>query len=123
MPIFRFHCPACNLETDEFRRVANRDDPLACPRGHGAMVRRIMPTMVQADIQPYRAVVMDKETGRYPEIHSRKQHREFLARNDYVEVGNEMCDTEKRRLDDGPADAPMLSVEQLKKQGFVEEAF
>lgn len=86
------------------------------------MVRIIMPTMVQADIQPYRAVVVDKETGRYPEIHSRKQHREFLARNDYVEVGNEMCDTEKRRLDDGPADAPMLSVEQLKQQGFIEEA-
>lgn len=123
MPIYRMKCPVCGLASDEFRHIENRDDALKCPKDGAGMQRIIMPAMVQADIQPYRAVVMDKETGRYPEIHSRKQHREFLARNDYVEVGNEMCDTEKRRLDDGPADAPMLSVEQLKNQGFVEEAF
>lgn len=81
-----------------------------------------MPTMVQADIQPYISVAFDKETGKRAEIHSRKQHREFLRRNDYVEVGNEMGDTGKRRGNDGPADAPMLSVEELKRQGFVEEA-
>lgn len=85
------------------------------------MQRRIMPTMVQADIAPYRSVAIDKETGRPAEIHSRKQHREFLRRNDYVEVGNDGGKIKRR--DDGPADAPMLSVEQMKKAGFVEEAF
>lgn len=122
MPMYRFRCPSCTLATDEFRRVESRDDALICPKCKAGMVRIIMPTMVQPDIQPYRAVVIDKETGKVPVIESRKQHREFLRRNDYVEVGNEGCNMERKRLDDGPADAPMLSVEQLKQQGFIEEA-
>lgn len=111
----------CRLESDEFRRIDNRDDAPSCPKDGEPMERRIMPSMVQADIQPYRAVCIDKETGKYPAIQSRKQHREFLARNDYVEVGNDFG-TPSKRLDDGPADAPMLSVEEMKRQGFVEEA-
>lgn len=122
MPLYRFRCPVCSLATDEFRRVDNRDDPLICPKDRAAMLRVIMPAMVQPDIQPYRAVVVDKQTGKIPVIQSRKEHREFLRRNDYVEVGNDMGNTDTKRLDDGPADAPMLSVEQLKQQGFVEEA-
>lgn len=77
--------------------------------------------MVRGDIQPYRSVAVDKETGKRVNIESRRQHREFLARNDLVEVGNDFIPP--KRLDDGPADAPMLSVEEMKKQGFVEEAF
>ena len=80
-----------------------------------------MPTMVQADIQPYKSIAMDKKTGRPAEIHSRKQHREFLRRNDYVEVGNDFG--KPQRKDDGPADAPMMSVEEMKKHGLVEEAY
>lgn len=80
-----------------------------------------MPTMVQTDIQPYMSVAVDKETGKRVGVQSRKQHREFLARNDYVEVGNDMGDTSRRRMDDGPADSPMVSVDDMKKQGFVVE--
>lgn len=118
MPIYRYACPHCNKQADEFRHIDQRDNaPECCGK---EMERRIMPTMVQADIQPYRSVAIDKETGRTVEIHSRKQHREFLRRNDYVEVGNDFGKPMKR--DDGPADAPMLSVDEMKKQGFVEEA-
>lgn len=42
------------------------------------------------DIQPYQAVAVDAKTGKAPVITSRKQHKEFLSRNGYVEVGNEM---------------------------------
>lgn len=45
--------------------------------------------MVQGDIDGYKSIAVDKETGKRPYIGSRKQHREFLLRNDYVEVGNE----------------------------------
>jgi hypothetical protein len=38
------------------------------------------------DIQPYKAVAGDM-AGKY--ITSRSQHREFLKRNDFTEVGNE----------------------------------
>lgn len=43
------------------------------------------------DIDPYRAVGADVAAGnKRPVIGGRRQHREFLSRNGYVEVGNEM---------------------------------
>lgn len=42
------------------------------------------------DIAPYRAVGGDIALdGKRPVIGTRRQHREYLARNAYVEVGNE----------------------------------
>jgi hypothetical protein len=41
---------------------------------------------VHGDIQPYRAITGDMQ-GKW--ITSRSKHREFLRRNDLVEVGNE----------------------------------
>ena len=78
-----------------------------------------MPTSVQADNTDYVSAAIDKESGKRVSIRSRKQHREFLARNDYIEVGNEF----KPPKQEETGDAPMLSVEEMKKQGFVEEAF
>jgi hypothetical protein len=119
MPIYVYQCCQCHKRAEEFRHIEQRDNaPVCCGK---EMDRRIMPTMVQADIQPYMSVAIDKESGKRVGIQSRKQHREFLRRNDYVEVGNDFG-TPSRRLDDGPADAPMVSVEQMKKMGFVEEA-
>jgi hypothetical protein len=42
------------------------------------------------DIEPYRPVASDIGAGgKRPVIGGRRQHREFLRRNGYVEVGNE----------------------------------
>lgn len=42
------------------------------------------------DIDPYRPVAAEKDTGVRPDyIGGRRQHREFLQRNGYREVGNE----------------------------------
>jgi hypothetical protein len=42
------------------------------------------------DIEPYKAVAGDVALGgKNPAIMGRRQHREFLKRNQYVEVGNE----------------------------------
>ena len=41
------------------------------------------------DIEPYNAVAVDVATGKPPLIGGRAQHREFLKRNGYIEVGNE----------------------------------
>jgi hypothetical protein len=47
------------------------------------------PTII-SDIEPYRAVASDVACdGKRPLIGGRRQHREFLFRNGYVEVGNE----------------------------------
>ncbi len=44
-----------------------------------------------SDIEPYRAAGSDVATeNKRPVIAGRRQHREFLRRNGYVEVGNEV---------------------------------
>ena len=42
-----------------------------------------------SDIAPYRTVATDVATGKRALIGGRRQHREFLRRNGYVEVGND----------------------------------
>lgn len=44
---------------------------------------------VVPDINPYNTVAADKETGKRVHVAGRKQHREFLRRNGYEEIGNE----------------------------------
>lgn len=103
----------CGHAADEFRHIAERDD---CPEHCGQpMTRKIMPTSVQADINPYRSVAVDKETGKPVIVNSRKQHREFLSRNDYVEVGNEAPKFRERNEQDS---APMLTPKQLREAGL-----
>ena len=42
------------------------------------------------DIEPYRAIASDiASDNKRPVIHSRREHREFLRRNNYIETGNE----------------------------------
>ena len=42
------------------------------------------------DIEPYQAMGIDIATGKAPIIGSRSYHREYLKRNNYTEIGNEM---------------------------------
>ena len=53
------------------------------------MDRQITPHRVIADIPPYMTVAADKESGKRQYIKSRREHREFLNRNGYEEIGNE----------------------------------
>ena len=111
MPIYRFVCE-CGHVADEFRKIDNRDDaPNHCDK---AMVRKIMPASVVCDINPYKSVAIDKETGKRPVIQSRKQHREFLYKNDYVEVGNDPI----KGTPEPHGDAHMLSKQEMKKAGL-----
>ena len=45
--------------------------------------------MVMGDLPEYRAAAADKHTGKRPMIGGRRQHREFLQRNGYREMGND----------------------------------
>ena len=52
--------------------------------------KRQRPQGVISDIEPYRAAGSDIACeGKRPVIAGRRQHREFLRRNGYVEVGND----------------------------------
>lgn len=42
------------------------------------------------DIQPYQAMAIDCKTGTAPMITSRAEHREFLKRNNLMEIGTEV---------------------------------
>lgn len=54
--------------------------------------------MVISDINPYRAAAADKATGKRPVIGGRRQHREFLSRNGFREVGNDMPSVKREAL-------------------------
>jgi hypothetical protein len=66
---------------------------LVQPR-HGALRG---PQIVR-DIEPYRSVALDAATGRRALIGGRAQHREFLRRNNYVEVGNDSVAPRREEL-------------------------
>lgn len=51
--------------------------------------KRVRSPLIVRDIEPYKAAAVDKATGQRPLIGGRRQHREFLQRNGYREMGNE----------------------------------
>lgn len=89
MPLYDIKCDGCGYETEIFRSLDKFDDPLPFHCFH-EMRRVLSAPRVMSDIAEYRAAAADKETGEKPMITSRSQHREFLKRNNYVELGNDM---------------------------------
>lgn len=75
---------------DKFGMVPKR---IAAPR-HTADAA----PMVIGDLEPYRSVAADKDTGKRAVIGGRRQHREFLQRNGYVEIGNEYVAPSREQL-------------------------
>jgi predicted nucleic acid-binding Zn ribbon protein len=117
MPIYRYRCGVCKRTQDEFRTIDRRDDYPAC---HDAMERVIMPTMVSV-FKSYMTAAIDKGRGTRIEIKSADEHRAFLRRNGYEEVGN---DTSMAPRPPKPVEqdaAPVLSADDLRKQGWLEE--
>lgn len=97
MPMYRLICDCCAREEDVFRRLAEIDDlPQCCA---AAMRRKVCAPAVIGDIQPYQAMGVDVATGSAPVISSRSEHRAYLRRNGYVEVGNEMPKPRARALE------------------------
>lgn len=90
MPLYEWRCDTCGHEETTVQSIKQYDEDREIPVCHGAMVRKISAPYVQPDIQPYRAVAVDKKTGKMPVINSRREHREYLKRNGYVEIGNDI---------------------------------
>ena len=88
MPMYSVRCDVCGEVQDIYRSLAEWEDlPDCCGK---RVTRQISAPMIISDIQPYQAIAADVKTGTAPVIRSRSEHREFLKRNGYVEVGNEM---------------------------------
>ena len=101
------------------------------PRCCGAgMARVLSPPMVARPFADYVTPCYDNETGRRMRIRTRDEHRAFLARNGLEEIGNdrryapksqeELQASAKRHEADAKA-APMVDVEALKKEGWIQE--
>lgn len=84
MPTYVYECPICEDRTEIVCPVEERNK---APTHCGVRMDRIITApLVQPDIQPYMAVAGDM-AGKY--IKSRREHKEFLKRNRFNEVGNE----------------------------------
>ncbi len=53
---------------------------------------------IMSDIAPYRTAATDVATGQRAVIGGRRQHREFLRRNGYVELGNDYVPPHREEL-------------------------
>lgn len=84
MPTYTYECGHCGEAAEAILPVSERHT--AAPECHGKMQLVIQAAMVSPDIAPYRAVAGDR-MGQM--ITSRREHREFLKRNRFTEVGNE----------------------------------
>ena len=54
--------------------------------------------MVISDLKEYRTIAIDKATGTRTTIDGRRDHREFLKRNGYVELGNDYVPPKREEL-------------------------
>lgn len=77
--------------------------------------KRQRPRGIISDLEPYRAVASDIACGgKRPIISGRRQHREFLRRNQYVEVGTERGPS--------PSDAPSPRQAQTDRVNDIRRA-
>ncbi len=88
--VYRPHDPRANDNGMVSRDIAG---PLLRNDAESSLAR----PMVVSDIQSYRAVAADVD-GKRPVIGGRRQHREFLARNNYTEVGNDYVAPKREEL-------------------------
>lgn len=111
MPLYDARCNACGTVTEFFARMADCEKtPDCCGM---AMARVISLPMISPDIEPYRAVAVDKKTGQLPVITSRREHHEFLKRNDYHQV--EFDSSQSRRETRGDFDVRKELTEATHK--------
>jgi hypothetical protein len=78
------------------------------------MVQVLSPPQVMADIQPYQAMGTDIATGTAPIIGSRREHREYLKRNKYIEVGTEKPHAPKPGIEHASGRDVKRAIEQLR---------
>lgn len=104
MPVYRVKCHACEYVGEIFRKMSEYDDlPLHCDM---PVTRVICAPMVSVDIPAYRATA----TGEM--IEGRVQHREYLRKNNLVELGNEKLGHKKYEADHNVRPEMMDAIKQ-----------
>lgn len=89
MPLYDLGCKQCDQRMEAFISLANFNQPITPCGCGGERFRMISAARVIGDIEPYQAMGRDVATGTAPMITSRSQHRDYLKRNNYTEIGTE----------------------------------
>jgi putative FmdB family regulatory protein len=100
MPSYTFECPKCGHQRHEILSLAEHEDAdfRHCKK---PMRQVIFAPQIIKDIQPYQAMGADVANGgKPPRIGSRREHKEYLKRNGYVERGTEPVKPKKPVYDD-----------------------
>jgi hypothetical protein len=69
------------------------------------------------DIESYQAMGVDVATGKAPRIGGRRQHREYLKRNGYVEVGNDPIKAQPQYNPGDYRQDVKQTIEQIRREG------
>ncbi len=85
MPIYTYKCEACKSTVDEFRHIADRNDPLQCECGD-SMLLSIQPVRFNSPIGGYdNPGYVSPMSGEF--ISSKKARIDEMKRFDVVEAG------------------------------------
>lgn len=109
MPNSRY-CKVCK----DFHDLSE-DWPEAC-MGHYKPYRQSESITIIKDIEPYKAVASDIATGKPPVIAGRAQHREFLKRNGYFEIGTEKLQPKPRPVETVSKHEIKRAIEEMKSR-------
>lgn len=87
-PVYEWKCQKCQKVHEVYRALKDYQLGVDCC---GKPTQRYFQGSYQVtpDIEPYMTVAADKQTQKRVYISSRREHRDFLRRNGYVEIGNE----------------------------------
>ena len=115
MPNYSYECGKCGRTKHVFLSLDEHDDyePTHCKK---PMFQVISAPQIVRDIQPYNAVAVDIATGKPPCIGSRREHKEFLRRNNLVEVGNEKPKARETRGDFATGKDVKQAIDQLRRK-------
>lgn len=97
---------------DQFHDVDNW--PSECYAHFGSTADRAGPQIVK-DIDPYKTAAADVN-GKQVRIEGRRQHREFLKRNGYQEIGNEAFKQRAPQIDTVKGHEIRSVIERLNRR-------
>jgi hypothetical protein len=111
MPSYTVECPRCGRADVVFRTLSEHGRwPWCC----SAMMAQVIaaPLAIRHDIAPFEAPVTDCATGKPAQIGSRRELKEFEARNNLVQIGSDVPRARKRVELDSPRPEIIRSFKQ-----------
>ena len=87
MPLYRYECPNCTIEYDQFLKLADYKTPVLCPTC-GRIGKKVITAQIQRDEPTWlndevRGCLQDTETEK--PIETRTEYKRYLKDNGIIE--------------------------------------